>query len=278
MDTADVQTLMMPGAWERLRAAASQAIHGGERYFELELQARRADGALRWYALCAEVLRAPGGVVPEKILGVLSDVTGRKEIEQTRELLLQELEHRIKNTLAIVSAIASQTLRGDIAAAEARKVLDGRFSALAAAHELLTRHHWRDMSMQQVVEMALAPHHVAGQIGIEGPGCPLSPKRALALTLALHELATNAVKYGALSCPEGRVSVGWARDGKEKLVFTWRESGGPAVTAPQQRGFGSQIAERVLAAEFAGKVSLDFAAQGLTCTLAAPLQDALSAG
>jgi PAS domain S-box-containing protein len=404
---AEIEALTVPGEWERLRAAGRQAIHAGEPYFELELQARRPDEALRWYFLCAEILRAPNGVVPEKILGVLSDVTGRKEIEQgledavarlkerekdlnavldasgiapfdfdvdtmvfrpsprlnqlydypvqhvltidhlrarycpeegedymleaarraadpgqrsyevdlrlmmpdgkikwlngrgeyirdhagkavrsrglvmdvtarkeleqTRELLLQELEHRIKNTLATVGAITAQTLRGDITASQARKILDGRFCALGTAHELLTRHQWNDMNMGQVVEKALQPHHASGQIAIEGPDCPLSPKRALALTLALHELATNAIKYGALSVADGRVSLCWECDEAEKLVFTWRESGGPAVTVPARRGFGSQIIERVLAAEFAGQVSMDYCADGLVCSLAAPL-------
>jgi PAS domain S-box-containing protein len=402
---AEVEALMAPGEWERLRAAGRQAIHSGEPYFELELQARRPDEALRWYFLCAEISHAPNGV-PEKILGVLSDVTGRKEIEEglddavarlkererdlnavldasgiapfdfdvdtmafrpsprlnqlygysaqhaltidhlraryypehgedylleaarraadpgqrsyevdlrlmmpdgkikwvngrgeyirddsgravrsrglvmdvtarkeleeTRELLLQELEHRIKNTLATVGAITAQTLRGDITASQARRILDGRFSALGAAHELLTRHQWHDMSMGQVVEKALQPHH-AGQIAIEGPGCALSPKRALALTLALHELATNAIKYGALSVADGRVSLRWECDDAEKLVFVWQESGGPAVTVPERRGFGSQIIERVLAADFAGRVTMDYRAGGLVCTLAAPL-------
>ena len=412
VDVAQVNALTPADEWEKLRAAARQAMDGGERYFELELQARRADETLRWYSLSAEILRARNGVVPEKILGVLSDVTERKEIEQgleqavaqlrerekdlnavldasgiapfdcdvetqlfrpsprlnglygyppdqvltmqdlraryhpedrdryiaagdervadsalcgyevdmrlvmpdgkikwvvargeyardqtgkalrsrglvmditarkeleqTRELLLQELEHRIKNTLAIVSAIAAQTLRGDVTAAQARKILEGRFMALAAAHELLTRHHWFDMNMRQVVEMALRPHHILDQIGIEGADCPLSPKRALALTLALNELATNAVKYGALSCREGRVSVRWDTDksSSERLVFEWRESGGPPVTGPQRRGFGSKIIERVLAAEFGGSVALDYGAAGLSCTLTAPLHAA----
>ncbi|HYS45749.1 MAG TPA: HWE histidine kinase domain-containing protein, partial [Rhizomicrobium sp.] len=253
--------------------AARRAADPGLRGYEVDLRLMMPDGKVKWVNGRGEYIRDETGRAMRS-RGLVMDITARKELEQTRELLLRELEHRIKNTLAIVSAIAAQTLRGDISVGEAGKILEGRFSALAAAHDLLTRHQWNDMNMRQVVEMALRPHHNSAQIGIEGHDCPLSPKRALALTMALHELATNAAKYGALSHTDGRVAVRWEREEKERLVFTWQESGGPAVAAPQRRGFGSQIIERVLPAEFAGDVAMDYRAAGLCCRLAAPLHAA----
>lgn len=269
IDVAQVRGLVRPHDWDRLRVAARQAIQSGRPDFELEFQMRRPDGVLRWYCLSAQIQREK---TAEKILGVLSDITARKELGETRELLLKEMEHRIKNMLATVGAITGQTLRGDITLPEARKLLDGRFAALGLAHQLLIRRQWRDARLRDVAETALDPYLASGQIAIGGPDCALSPRRALAMTLALHELATNAIKYGALSGPSGSVSVSWETE-KGRLLFCWRETGGPVVTAPVRRGFGTQIIERVLAADFGGQVTMDWQPQGLSCTLSCPLHE-----
>lgn len=244
------------------------------RGYEIDMRLRLPGNKIKWITARGEYIRdASGRALRSR--GLAMDVTARKELEETRELLLKELEHRIKNTLATVSAITAQTLKGDIKPEEARAVLDGRFAALAGAHSLLTRQQWHGARLQEVVATALRPHMGSGQIVIAGPDCEVTPKQSLALTLGLHELATNAIKYGALSSAEGRVSVDWqlmAENGM-KLYFHWRETGGPQVAPPTRKGFGTRIIQRVLPADFGGEVTLEFRPEGLVCSLMAPLPE-----
>lgn len=258
---------------EAERRVADTSLHA----YEVDLRLKMPDGKAKWINGRGEYIRdSEGKAVRSR--GVVMDITARKELEQTRELLLKELDHRIKNLLATVGAIGAQTLRGSVSLEQARANLDGRLQVLARAHELLTTHQWQDMDIREVVQMALLPHQsqadhpLGAQIAVEGPSCLLTPKRGLALTLALHELATNAIKYGALSVAGGQVSVSWRILHKEgALEFVWREQGGPPVTAPSRRGFGTRIIERVLAADFAGRARLDYRPDGLCCTLDCPL-------
>jgi len=186
-----------------------------------------------------------------------------------RVLVTQELKHRILNLLAVVQAIGRQTFRK----ADAAHVADfsARMVALGAAQNLLIESEVRDTLLTEVVAAALAPHCVDG-IGctITGPALRLDGRRAHALTLALHELATNAAKYGALSVEHGWIEITWTGD-NDALVFLWREHGGPTVVAPARRGFGSQLITRNLAAGFNGKVDIAFPPSGVTCQLTAAL-------
>ena len=201
------------------------------------------------------------------------DITRRKRSEQHQMLLIHELNHRVKNTLAIVQAIAQQSFKGEALSAEARRAFEGRLAALSAAHNLLTRSNWESASIRQVIDDAMAAYRAGDRIRISGPDLRLAPKAAVSLAMAVHELATNAVKYGALSTPAGQVDIAWtAEDGR--LLWTWRESGGPPVAAPARRGFGSRMIERGLAAELRGEARLDFPPGGLVCTLSAPLPEA----
>jgi two-component sensor histidine kinase len=154
--------------------------------------------------------------------------------------------------------------------AGARRAFEGRLVALSAAHNLLTDQNWEGATIRQVIEGGMAAYRSGDRVRISGPNLPLAPKTAVSLAMAVHELATNATKYGSLSGGEGKVEIDWSAKGG-KLDLIWRESGGPPVARPARRGFGSRMIERGLAAELSGTVALDFAPAGLVCTVSAPL-------
>ncbi len=238
---------------------------------QAEYRIRRADtGEIRWLARHIEFIHDAEGR-PVKMFGVMRDITDAKEAEARQRLLSHELAHRIKNILATVLAIASQTLRGNDMAT-ARTLLTQRLQALGVAHDLLNRGQWITAPIHEVVETALAPFR-PGRIEVEGPQVAIGPRRALSLTLAVNELATNALKYGALS-GNGTARLEWARetgaDGTPVLVLTWSETNGPPVSPPERRGFGRMLLERVLAGDFDGEVRVDFSPSGVRCRLVAP--------
>lgn len=196
-----------------------------------------------------------------------------------RELIAQELQHRMGNLLAVVYAIARHTFASaDAASVEA---FGSRMHALAAAQKLLIDSETRAAPIFEVVTQALAPHCAVGEVlRVSGPEVALNGRRAHALTLALHELATNAAKYGALSADGGRIEIAWTNAGG-RFDFIWREHGGPLVSAPTRRGFGTRLVSRNLGIAFAGEVDLDFETTGVTCRLraaSANADDALKTG
>jgi PAS domain S-box-containing protein len=221
-------------------------------------------------------------VVPMRGGGVaitLTDITERKTADARQRLLVNELNHRVKNSLATVQAIAAQSLRGADVSPEARERFMGRLMALARANDVLVAETWTGAGLMAVAAEMAGPHGGAERFAIEGPDLHLGPQAATAMALGLHELATNAAKYGALSTEAGRVSLTWTVDGEadaRRLMLTWRESGGPPVRAPRSRGFGSRLIERGLAAALKAEVRLDFAPTGAVLTLAAPLGEGLS--
>jgi two-component sensor histidine kinase len=198
-----------------------------------------------------------------------------KEAVARQQLLSGELQHRIKNTLAMVGAIANQTMRGEDVKA-AREGFAARLMTLSHAHDILTRTSWTAAPIKEVIDGALAPHGSGpGRIRTSGPDLLLQPKQALALSLAVHELATNAMKYGALSNGSGTVDIVWSEEIIEAMPsfrFTWSESGGPPVSepAPDRKGFGSRLIERMLTNDFAGKVQISYRPEGAVCELIAP--------
>lgn len=213
---------------------------------------------------------------PTGLHAIGRDMTEAKRAEAHLRLLVDELNHRVKNTLAIVQGIAQQSFKGVADPAAARLAFEGRLAALSEAHNLLTREHWGPVSMAQIIGDAVAPH--GGDVGrfeLDGPDLPILPKTAISLALAIHELATNAVKHGALSQPTGQVTIRWTRTGEDgaRLSLVWQEQGGPRVEAPARRGFGTRMIERGLAAEFGGTVKIDFRPEGLVCTVDAPLPE-----
>jgi two-component sensor histidine kinase len=205
----------------------------------------------------------------EALAGASRDITDRKQAEDLQRLLLNELNHRIKNTLATIQAIATQTLRSAPDLPSAREALERRIHSMAQAHDLLTLRAWTGANLTEVVMRALDAFTPA-QVKMSGTAIDVSPRHALALSLALHELATNATKYGALSRPEGRVSVNW--DVQEGMLYLdWQESGGPPVAPPTQRGFGSRLLEEIVGQDLGGAVKLNYHIAGLQCGITATL-------
>ena len=201
---------------------------------------------------------------------VFRDVTDRKSAETHRELLLNELNHRVKNTLTMVQSIAAQTFKGvDLGA---RQDFEDRLLTLSNVHSLLTDESWESADLHDVVRASLKPHLGADRVRLTfaGPDFRLQPKSAVALSMALHELGTNALKYGALSTESGRVALGWSTEGGH-FRLRWEERGGPAVKPPGRTGFGARMIERGLAAELQGEVKLVYAPAGVVCTIDAPL-------
>ena len=201
------------------------------------------------------------------------EIDRRARAEAAMELLLHELQHRIKNTLAMVQAIASQTFLD--APANEREAFEDRVGALAAAHDMLTRHNWSKVSVTEVVRRSLRLFDEIrpGRIHVDGPDAMLPAAKALLVAMALHELGTNAVKYGALSNDAGEVTLRWkteAQGGRDWVEFVWAEAGGPPVAAPTRRGFGSRMIERALRSE-RGRAEIRFDADGVRCTIRLPV-------
>ena len=203
------------------------------------------------------------------------DITERKQYEERLKLLLNELNHRVKNTLATVQSLAMQTLRNGGSTEHARLQFEGRLIALSKAHDILTQESWEGAPLRKIVEQAILPF--AGErldrFKIRGPDVRMPPKSALALAMALHELCTNAVKYGSLSSETGYVHVDWTAtaEGSKQLQLQWNEVGGPRVGPPSRRGFGSRLIETGLKRDLDGEVTLDFAPAGVVCTVRAPI-------
>jgi PAS domain S-box-containing protein len=212
----------------------------------------------------------------KRLWGIQRDITDRKQAEEQRTLLIHELNHRVKNTLATVQSIASQTLRNALTMQDAKEALEGRLIALARAHDVLTKESWEGAELKDIVGQAVAPYTSRGEnrLHVSGPEVRLSPRMALALAMALQELATNAVKYGALANATGEIRITWDVEPalpKPRLRLRWEESGGPPVQTPTRRGFGSRLIERSLSQELNGIARIEFRPTGIVCTVDAPL-------
>ncbi len=218
----------------------------------------------------------PDGEV-EAIAGSTRDVTERKRHEQHLQLLINELKHRVKNSLAMVQSITRQTFRNAQNIIDAGEKIEERLLALAGAHDVLTRENWHSADIHDLVQAAADLHGEGGQrFDIQGAPCRLDPRRALALAMALHELGTNAAKHGALSGPDGRVRVEWGQrqvDGEDVIELEWQERDGPPVQPPAQRGFGSRLLERGLKHDLGGDVELTFEPEGLRYRVSIPHGD-----
>jgi PAS domain S-box-containing protein len=257
-----------------LAAAAERSAREGSD-LAIDYRVVRPDGAVLWMSERGRIFFDDHGK-PLYMTGAIADITERKMFEEHQRLLLAELSHRVKNTLAVVHSIALQTLRRSNSLEAFADAFRGRLSALSRAHSLLTRSQWRSAGLEELVRQTLAPYGGSGTLQVSGPSIGLRPKPALALALVLHELATNAAKYGSLSHPGGRLSVRWqATDGA--LTLGWREAGGPKVAEPASRGFGRTLIERAVAHELDGSVRFDYRAGGLACEIRVPLTGELSA-
>ena len=210
------------------------------------------------------------------VLVVCRDVTSEHMAREALNLINEELKHRVKNTLAVLGAVAAQTFRDVSSKADLEKYQE-RLAAFGRAHDLLTAANWATAPLQDVITTALSPYGTGeSRITVSGPPLTVKSRQALGLSLAIHELATNALKYGALSVTSGRVSITWTCEnhmGEPKFVFVWREFGGPPVSEPARVGFGSRLISRVLEDDFGGSVEVSYGSTGLICCLTAPLEN-----
>jgi two-component sensor histidine kinase len=270
-----LQKYIHPNDQPRVLEAINEAMRM-KHTFELEHPVVRADGTTGWTFSRAIPLLDENGLVTEW-LGAATDITLRKQHEEHQRLLIDELNHRVKNTLATIQSLAVQTFRSDYDPEHAREQFVVRLLALAKAHDILTRENWKGAPLNEIVDGAIAAYRVVSRerFELEGPRVSLAAKQALALSMALHELCTNAVKYGALSNDKGRVRILWSisgLNGAKRLQMQWTEVGGPPVKKPTRSGFGSRLIERGLARDLRGKATLDFGTSGLRCVIEAPLE------
>jgi two-component sensor histidine kinase len=272
-----IDEYLLPEDQPWILGVIQQAIDSKD-VFQLEHRVRRADGSVGWtFSRAVPILDERGDVV--EWFGAATDVTERHRAEEHLRLVVNELNHRVKNNLAMVQAIATQTFRNATDLAQAETNFLARIAALAMATDLLTGERCERPSLRQVLENAVRPHAPdPDRCLIDGPELELPPKIAQALSLAVHELATNAVKHGAWSADQGQVAIDWSSqrgsDGGQRLRLNWRERGGPRVVPPTRRGFGSRMIERGLAGELGGNVRLTFEPSGLACAVDAPLASA----
>jgi PAS domain S-box-containing protein len=255
------------GYLERYRHTGERRIIGIGR----EVSGRRKDGTTFPLELSIAEWRDEGR---RFFTGVMRDVTDRRRAEELQRLLVNELNHRVKNTLATVQSVAGQTLRNAVDLHDARDALTTRLLALSRGHDILTRESWDGAELSDIAAAVVAAHGEAQRFVLEGPSVRLAPKATLALSMALHELMTNAAKYGALSNADGQVRLAWRRtktDAGERLQLTWEEIDGPPVSAPTRQGFGTRLITGGLARELGGEVRLEYPPGGVVCEIDAEL-------
>jgi two-component sensor histidine kinase/DNA-binding response OmpR family regulator len=264
---ANVSAFFNEADWALLRAIVDRATPENNT-LQCEMRVRRSSGEMRHCVVSTAVTFGEGGTVL-RLNGVTIDVTDRNEAENRQALLAREVDHRARNTLAVVQSIVRLTKAKTMDAYS--DAIEGRIGALAHAQELLSQSRWQGADIVRLVTEEMAPYRMGerSKVSIVGPSVILSPDRAQAVTLSIHELATNAAKYGALSSQSGRVSIAW-RIETGVLKLEWCESGGPQVQPPQIEGFGTKIINASIKAQSHGNVTFDWRAEGLHCALCIP--------
>jgi PAS domain S-box-containing protein len=256
-----------PGEAERISQAGAESVKRGDRFFGIEYRIRLSGGQVRWLLLRAETEVSPEGKALHS-LGIVADITERKQAEEQRELLLAELNHRVKNMLAVVLGIAAQTMRHSDGIDEFFKVFSDRIGALSRGYGLLTAQSWRPTSLVDLVSEIVQPHvGRQEQLNVIGHDVSLAPKTALSLSLVLNELATNASKHGALTRPAGRIQIAVGVEGDQPqpsmVTLSWKETGMDGVATPRRRGFGSQLIEGSVKHELKGFVEVNYRRDGV---------------
>lgn len=265
------------------RAMAQRAFEAalapdGQGSYGVEKRIIRPDGTVRWVSAKGRVLFTNAGMPqPARTTGVVADITERRQAEERQRLLLRELNHRVRNMLATVQSVGASTVRTSASLADFERAFAHRLDALARTYTLLAEAEWQATGFRSLVEQALAPYRAAdgGNVSLAGDDVRLPANMALPLSLVLHELATNAAKYGALSAPSGRIELDWRAEASaagRRLVLEWAERGGPEVRAPTRRGFGRTLIERSVAYELGGEAHLEFAPAGVRCRIEVPLE------
>lgn len=251
---------------------------------DLDIYCHRKDGSEFWADIFVHPIEDEKGAVVQHFVSLV-DTTRHKLAQRNAAMLIDELNHRVKNTLATVQSIVIQAVRNASDPQIVRESIETRIAALSRSHDLLARDKWEGAGLQNLVEQALEPFSVtegrAERFMIEGENIRLSPKAALALGIAFNELATNAVKYGAFSNEAGTIAITWTIESKPDgrwLCLHWREKNGPAVTPPTRKGFGSRVIEQGLPHELGGTVDIDYAPGGIVCTIHVPAPRAMLDG
>ena len=281
-ETADPVPMARSDAWLDGRSAVVREVNLANRTMMLEVQSTREEGlssmsmiTLLFGLAVASLLMLVARLLTQQTLEDRRAISWFEEQNSIRNSLTRELNHRVKNTLANVLSIVSLTRRRSADLDEFAEGLDGRIRALSATHDLLTQSDWGTTPIRAVVEVELAPYarDEDHQLDLVGPHTELAPNDALSLGLAVHELATNAAKYGSLSVPGGKVTVRWSQINDTLAKIEWIESDGPPVSQPQRRGFGTDLIEKIVAHELRHPVELDFRPEGVRCSLLVPIRE-----
>jgi PAS domain S-box-containing protein len=270
-------TIVIPSERDDEERDILERIQRGVSVENYETVRRRNDGSLVTVSITVSPVKNAEG----RIIGaskIARDVTERKRAQAREKVLMAELDHRVKNILARVAMVAASSRQGTNSFDEFTKSLDGRIHSMAAAHSLLSQTGWLSVGIEALVRDQLAPYASAGNIEIRGSDVMLAPVTVQALAMVLHELVTNAAKYGALTVPTGRVSVSWdlrsSGSASTNLFFTWQEAGGPPSVPNIQSGYGTKLIRELVPFELAGTVDLAFAAGGVSCRMAFPVEPA----
>lgn len=237
-----------------------------------DLLNQRKDGTTFWDRLSITPMRDDNGTISH-FVGINEDITERVQAEERQKLLVDELNHRVKNTLALTQAIAAQTLRTAESPQDFCRQFEARLHNLSQTHNLLNHTGWSGAALSAVLGAELAPYAEleTPRFAITGDEVLLSPNSAVTLGMAFHELASNSAKYGAFSHPRGHIEVDWLRSADDRLRLRWQERGGPPVQTPRRRGFGISLLERGLAYQLGGRVQLEFQPEGIRCLMDLPL-------
>jgi PAS domain S-box-containing protein len=267
----NIKDLVHPEDWPPHTPNIHQLTSGEVPSFKIMNRCVAKGGDVLWVHKHVSLLRDAAGR-PESIIALVTDMTERKRAEDARRLLNSELDHRVKNTLATVSAVIFHTRQGSRSAANFVAAVEGRIRSMAITHDLLSSRRWQGISLTELVRQELAPYASSNNTEITGPEIVLKPEAGQAMAMVLHELATNAAKYGALSTKKGRVSIRWDRRSNGHplhLVLEWQETGGPPV-APGKPSYGTSTIRDLIPYEFGGVVDLVLAPQGIRCRLELP--------
>jgi PAS domain S-box-containing protein len=243
--------------------------------YSVEKRLLRPDGRVIWVAVRSAPVRDPQGHFLYAVR-IVQDISDRKAAEERQKLLVRELNHRVKNTLATVQSLAAQTARHATSPQVFQERFEARLIALSKAHDQLTLRNWQDADLREVIRTAVSPYVSAGagagedRVTLRGEDVVLRPRAAVTLAMVMHELATNAAKYGALSAPAGRIVLAWRMTSADLLAIDWHEQSGPPVSEPEQRGFGTRFIEGSVGSELNGTAQLRFEPSGLRCTVELP--------
>jgi PAS domain S-box-containing protein len=263
-----------PGDTARVEQCRSEAFHACRREYCVEYRIVGSGGEMRWVETRCFITYDSEGC-PRRVVGVSIDITERKRVEEQQGRLVAELDHRVKNVLATVQAIAAHTMQASSSMEQFVSALDGRIRSLGSTHELLSHRRWLGIPLAELVERELAPYSTGSNTEIGGPDVMLSAEAGQTVGMMLHELVTNAAKHGALSVPSGRVSINWHLPlnggAGDRLILTWRETSGPSVVPPGRSSYGMQVVRELIPYELGGTIDHVLAPDGARCHMEIPL-------